>query len=54
MVRELLTTTRFSLDDFAIDATAGTVTCPAGHQIVLGEASRIHLQRRAAFTECAG
>ena len=43
----------FSLDDFAIDTTAGTVTCPAGHRVVLGEASGIHLQRRAAFTECA-
>jgi len=42
----------FSLDDFAIDTDAGTVTCPAGHQVVLGEASGIHMQRRAAFTEC--
>ena len=42
----------YSLDDFAIDTTDGTVTCPAGHQVVLGEASGIHMQRRAAFTEC--
>jgi hypothetical protein len=42
----------FGLDGFAIDATAGTVTCPAGHRVVLGEASGIHMQRRAVFTEC--
>lgn len=42
----------YSLDDFAIDTAAGTVTCPAGHRVVLGEASGIHLQRRAVFTEC--
>jgi hypothetical protein len=42
----------YSLDDFAIDTTAGTVTCPAGHHVVLGEASGIHMQRRAVFTEC--
>jgi hypothetical protein len=42
----------FSLDDFAIDTAGGTVTCPAGHRVVLGEASGIHMQRRAVFTEC--
>jgi DDE family transposase/transposase-like protein DUF772 len=42
----------YSLDDFAIDTAAGTVTCPAGHRVVLGEASGIHMQRRAVFTGC--
>jgi hypothetical protein len=32
----------YSLDDFAIDTTAGTVTCPAGHQVVLSEPSGIN------------
>jgi hypothetical protein len=40
----------FSLDDFAIDTTAGTVTCPAGHQVVLAGPSGMHQQRIAAFT----
>jgi hypothetical protein len=45
----------FSLDDFAIDTAAGTVTCPAGHQVPLAEPSGIHQQRKATFThECTG
>jgi hypothetical protein len=45
----------YSLDDFAIDTTASIVTCPAGHQVVLTEASGIHMQRKATFTDqCTG
>ncbi|WP_157519319.1 transposase [Herbidospora mongoliensis] len=45
----------FNLDDFAIDTTAGTVTCPAGHQVPLSAPSGRHLQRKALFSGlCAG
>nr|WP_307846818.1 transposase [Actinospica durhamensis] len=45
----------FSLDDFAIDTTAGQVTCPAGHTVPLTAPSGINLQRRAVFEQlCAG
>ena len=45
----------FSLDDFAIDTTAGTVTCPAGHQVALSEPSGMHLQHKATFADqCTG
>jgi hypothetical protein len=44
----------FSLDDFAIDTAAGTVTCPAGHQAPLSAPSGQHHQRKALFTDqCA-
>jgi len=45
----------FSLDDFAIDTAAGTVTCPAGHQVPLSAPSGQHHQRKALFTDqCTG
>jgi IS5 family transposase len=45
----------FSLDDFAIDTTAGTVTCPAGHQVALSQPSGMHMQRKATFADqCNG
>ncbi|GAA4838378.1 transposase [Kitasatospora terrestris] len=45
----------FSLDDFAVDTTAGTATCPAGHTVPLFEPSGRHMQRKALFTDqCTG
>lgn len=41
----------FTLDDFHIDTTAGTVTCPAGHTVPLGDPAGQHLQRKAFFGE---
>ncbi|WP_203880396.1 transposase, partial [Planobispora takensis] len=44
----------FTLDDFAIDTAAGTVTCPAGHTVALAAAGGRYQQRRATFTgRCA-
>jgi hypothetical protein len=44
----------FSLDDFAIDTTADTVTCPAGHTATLSAPGGQYQQRRASFTDlCA-
>ena len=45
----------FSLDDFAIDTAASTVTRPGGHQVPLSAPSGRYLQRKALFTdECVG
>jgi hypothetical protein len=45
----------FTLDDFAIDTAAATVTCPAGHTVVLSDPSGQHNQRKAAFGNlCTG
>jgi hypothetical protein len=45
----------FTLDDFAIDTTAATVTCPAGHTVALCAPSGQHQQRKATFKElCTG
>jgi len=45
----------FSLDDFAIDTTAGQVTCPAGHTVPLTPPGGINQQRRAVFEHlCTG
>ncbi len=45
----------FDLDDFAIDTTGDTVTCPAGHRVPLSAPSGRHLQRKAFFAgRCAG
>ncbi|BFV55417.1 hypothetical protein KCMC57_up51330 [Kitasatospora sp. CMC57] len=45
----------FSLDDFAIDTTGGTVTCPAAHTVPLAEPSGQKSQRKAQFTDqCIG
>ncbi|MEU8363881.1 IS1182 family transposase [Nonomuraea sp. NPDC048882] len=44
----------FTLDDFGIDAGAGTVTCPAGHTVPLAATGGRYQQRRATFTRlCA-
>jgi transposase len=44
----------FTLDDFAIDTAAGTVTCPAGHIVPLSPAGGRHHQRKAFFGDrCA-
>jgi hypothetical protein len=40
----------FTLDDFVIDTSAGTVTCPAGHTVLLAAPSGRYQQRRATFT----
>ncbi|MEU6799025.1 IS1182 family transposase [Nonomuraea wenchangensis] len=40
----------FTLDDFAIDTAAGTVTCPAGHTVPLAPPGGRYQQRRATFT----
>ena len=42
----------FSLDDFAIDTTAGLVTCPDGHTVPLTPPGGIHQQRKAVFDQC--
>ncbi|MFJ2030524.1 tyrosine-type recombinase/integrase [Streptosporangium sp. NPDC087985] len=39
----------FTLDDFAIDTTADTVTCPAAYTVALSPASGQHHQRKAFF-----
>ncbi|MFC6084467.1 IS1182 family transposase [Sphaerisporangium aureirubrum] len=45
----------FSLDDFLIDTAAGTVTCPAGHQVPLAAPAGRYQQRKALFTgQCTG
>ncbi|WP_327434866.1 IS1182 family transposase [Streptomyces sp. NBC_01236] len=45
----------FTLDDFTIDTTAATVTCPQGHTVGLSEPGGRHLQRTAAFKDlCTG
>ncbi|WP_208036133.1 transposase [Streptomyces cyanogenus] len=45
----------FTLDDFAIDTAAATVTCPAGHTVVLSDPGGQHSQHKAAFEDlCAG
>ncbi|MEU9118240.1 IS1182 family transposase, partial [Streptomyces sp. NPDC048483] len=45
----------FTLDDFAIDTTTATVTCPAGHTVSLSDPSGQHQQRKATFTsQCTG
>jgi transposase len=45
----------FTLDDFTIDTTAATVTCPAGHAVVLSDPGGQHHQRQASFgTLCTG
>jgi hypothetical protein len=44
----------FTLDDFAIDITAATVTCPAGHTVALSPPGGQHHQRKAFFGDrCA-
>ncbi|PRX44419.1 DDE family transposase [Nonomuraea fuscirosea] len=40
----------FTLDDFAIDTAAGTVTCPAGHTVPLTAPGGRYQQRHATFT----
>jgi transposase len=45
----------FTLDDFAIDTTTDTVTCPAGHTVELAPPRGQHHQRKAAFESvCTG
>ncbi|MEV8561289.1 IS1182 family transposase, partial [Streptomyces sp. NPDC051917] len=45
----------FTLDDFAIDTTAATVTCPQGHTVVLSAPGGQHQQRKATFKDlCTG
>jgi len=45
----------FTLDDFAIDTAAATVTCPAGHTVALSDPGGQHNQRKAAFRNlCTG
>ncbi|MGW1550269.1 transposase [Streptomyces sp. NPDC002346] len=45
----------FTLDDFTIDTTAATVTCPAGHTVGLSEPGGQHHQRKAVFKDlCPG
>jgi hypothetical protein len=44
----------FTLDDFAVDTAAGTVSCPAGHTVPLSVPGGRFRQRRAVFgTVCA-
>ncbi|RBQ14490.1 IS1182 family transposase [Spongiactinospora rosea] len=40
----------FTLDDFIIDTSIGTVTCPAGHTAPLAAQGGRYRQRRATFT----
>ncbi|WSY46465.1 IS1182 family transposase (plasmid) [Embleya sp. NBC_00888] len=46
----------FTLDDFAVDTTAHTATCPAGHTAALAAPAGQHRQRKAFFgdhcTDC--
>ncbi|MFI1098764.1 IS1182 family transposase [Streptomyces sp. NPDC020917] len=45
----------FTLDDFAIDTAAATVTCPAKHTVALSDPGGQHHQRKAAFGNlCTG
>ncbi|MCX4966967.1 IS1182 family transposase [Streptomyces sp. NBC_00654] len=45
----------FTLDDFAIDTAAATVTCPQGHTVPLSDPGGQHHQRKAAFKDlCTG
>ncbi|MFJ6212299.1 IS1182 family transposase [Streptomyces sp. NPDC092296] len=45
----------FTLDDFAIDTTAATVTRPAGHTVPLADPGGQHNQRKATFGNlCTG
>ncbi|WP_327071799.1 IS1182 family transposase [Kitasatospora sp. NBC_01302] len=45
----------FTLDDFTIDTTAATVTCPAGHTVPLSDPGGRHQQRKATFAGlCTG
>ncbi|MFF7365469.1 transposase, partial [Streptomyces sp. NPDC008125] len=45
----------FTLDDFTIDTTTGTVTCPAGHTVPLSRPGGQRQQRTAKFTNlCIG
>jgi len=45
----------FTLDDFAVDTAAGTVTCPAGHTVPLSAPVGRFQQRRAVFADlCTG
>lgn len=45
----------FTLDDFAIDTTAATVTCPHGHTVALSDPGGQYQQRKAAFKDlCTG
>ncbi|WP_442812999.1 IS1182 family transposase [Streptomyces sp. NBC_01343] len=45
----------FTPDDFTIDTTAATVTCPQGHTVGLSEPGGRHHQRRAVFKDlCTG
>lgn len=45
----------FTLDDFTIDTTTGTVTCPGGHTVALSDPGGRHQQRKATFGErCHG
>ncbi|MFD7170004.1 IS1182 family transposase [Streptomyces violascens] len=41
----------FTLDDFHVGTTTGTVTCPAGHTTPLGAPAGQYLQRKAFFGE---
>jgi hypothetical protein len=43
----------FTLDDFAIDTTAGTVTCPAGHPRALGRVAPDGSRQAQFKTLCA-
>ncbi|MGW7328268.1 IS1182 family transposase, partial [Streptomyces sp. NPDC054840] len=45
----------FTLDDFAIDTAAATVTCPQGHTVPLSDPGGQNHQRKAAFKDlCSG
>lgn len=45
----------FSLDDFTINSTSSTVTCPTGHTATLSEPSGRRMRRKALFTDqCTG
>jgi len=44
----------FTLDDFAVDTTADTVTCPAGHTVAPAGPAGRHDQRKALFRDRCG
>lgn len=45
----------FTLDDFRLDTTAGTATCPNGHTVPLAAPAGQHHQRTASFGDsCTG
>ncbi|RPE39236.1 DDE family transposase [Streptomyces sp. Ag109_O5-1] len=45
----------YTLDDFTIDTTTATVTCPAGHTVALSVPGGQHHQRKASFGDlCTG